>query len=44
MADKFEQWGVVEIMGHQRAAGRMSEEVVAGASTAGTTVRCSSLE
>jgi hypothetical protein len=31
MADKFEQWGVVEIMGHQRAAGRMSEEVVAGA-------------
>ncbi len=31
MADKFEQWGVVEIMGHQRAAGRLTEEVVAGA-------------
>ena len=31
MADRFEQWGVIEVMGHQRAAGRISEEVVAGA-------------
>lgn len=31
MSEKFEQWGVVEIMGHQRAAGRLTEEVVAGA-------------
>lgn len=31
MADKFEAWGVVEIMGHQSVAGRLSEQVVAGA-------------
>lgn len=31
MAEKFEQWGIVELMGHQRAAGRLSEETVGGA-------------
>ena len=31
MADKFEQWGIVELMGHQRAAGRLSEESIGGA-------------
>lgn len=31
MAEKFEAWGIVELMGHQRAAGRMSEQTVGGA-------------
>lgn len=30
MADKFEQWGILELMGHQRTAGRLSEEMIAG--------------
>jgi hypothetical protein len=30
MAEKFEHWGIVELMGHQRAAGRLTEESVAG--------------
>lgn len=30
MADKFEAWGIVELMGHQRAAGRLTEEQIAG--------------
>jgi hypothetical protein len=28
---KFESWAIIEIMGHQRLAGRCSEEVIAGA-------------
>lgn len=28
---KFEAWGLVEIMGHQSLAGRLSEQVIAGA-------------
>lgn len=28
---KFEAWGIVEIMGHQSLAGRLSEQVIAGA-------------
>lgn len=31
MADKFEAWGIVELMGHQRTAGRLSEQMIAGA-------------
>lgn len=31
MAEKFEAWGIVELMGHQRAAGRLSEQTVGGA-------------
>lgn len=31
MSEKFESWGIVEIMGHQRIAGRLSEQVIAGA-------------
>ena len=31
MSEKFEQWGIVELMGHQRTAGRLSEETVGGA-------------
>ena len=31
MADKFEHWGIVELMGHQRTAGRLSEETIGGA-------------
>jgi hypothetical protein len=31
MADKFEHWGIVELMGHQRAAGRLTEEMIGGA-------------
>ena len=30
MADKFEAWGLVELMGHQRVAGRLSEQPVGG--------------
>lgn len=29
--NKFEAWGLVELMGHQRVAGRLSEQVIAGA-------------
>lgn len=32
MAEKFEQWGICELMGHQRTAGRLSEENIGGAS------------
>lgn len=28
---KFEQWAILEIMGHNRFAGRVSEETIAGA-------------
>jgi hypothetical protein len=31
MAEKFEHWGIIELMGHQRAAGRLSEEMIGGA-------------
>jgi hypothetical protein len=31
MAEKFEAWGIVELMGHQRTAGRLTEETIAGA-------------
>jgi hypothetical protein len=31
MSEKFEAWGLVELMGHQRTAGRISEEQVGGA-------------
>lgn len=27
---KFDQWAVVELFGHQRTAGRVSEQIVAG--------------
>ena len=30
MSGKFEQWGIVEIMGHAQLAGRISEETIAG--------------
>jgi hypothetical protein len=30
MADKFEQWANVELMGHQRVVGRCTEEMIAG--------------
>lgn len=32
MSDKFDQWGIVEIMGHQRIAGRISEQAIGGTS------------
>lgn len=31
VAERFEAWALVEIMGHQRVAGRVTEEVIAGA-------------
>lgn len=31
MSEKFEAWGIVELMGHQRASGRLSEQTVGGA-------------
>ena len=31
MSEKFEQWAILEIMGHNRFAGRVSEETIAGA-------------
>lgn len=31
MAEKFEAWGIVELMGHQRAAGRLTEQTLGGA-------------
>jgi len=30
MADKFEAWGLVELMEHQRMAGKLSEQPVGG--------------
>jgi len=30
MSDKFESWGHIELMGHQRIAGRISEQVIGG--------------
>lgn len=30
MSEKFEAWGIVELMGHQRVAGRLSEQPVGG--------------
>lgn len=30
MTDKFEAWGLVELMGHQRVAGRLSEQPLGG--------------
>jgi len=32
MSDKFEQWCIVEIMGHQTYAGLVTEQVLGGAS------------
>jgi hypothetical protein len=32
MTDKFEQWGVVELFGHSRIAGRVSEQTIGGCS------------
>jgi hypothetical protein len=31
MSDKFSQWAIVELMGHQQCAGRVTEETIAGA-------------
>ncbi len=28
--EKFDQWGIVEVMGHQRLAGRVMEQAVGG--------------
>jgi len=30
MAEKFEAWGIVELMGHQRVAGRLTEQPLGG--------------
>ena len=30
MAEKFDHWGILELMGHQRTAGRLTEEMIAG--------------
>lgn len=30
MSEKFEAWGIVELMGHQRVAGRLSEQPLGG--------------
>ena len=30
MSEKFEAWGIVELMGHQRVAGRLSEQALGG--------------
>lgn len=30
MSEKFEAWGIVELMGHQRVAGRLSEQAIGG--------------
>lgn len=32
MAERFEAWGIVEIMGHAQLAGRISEATIAGTS------------
>lgn len=31
MAEKLEGWGIVELMGHQRTSGRLSEQAIGGA-------------
>jgi hypothetical protein len=31
MGEKLEAWGIVELMGHQRTAGRITEQTVGGA-------------
>lgn len=36
MAEKFEAWGIVELMGRQRVAGRISEQPLGG----GNLLRC----
>lgn len=30
MSEKFEAWGIVELMGRQQSAGRLSEQMIAG--------------
>lgn len=30
MSEKFESWAIVEVMGHQRLAGKVSEQAVGG--------------
>ena len=30
MSEKFDQWGIIELFGHQRTAGRLTEEMIAG--------------
>lgn len=30
MPEKFEAWAIVEVMGHQRLAGKVSEQVIGG--------------
>ena len=30
MTEKFDQWAIVEIMGHQRLAGRVTEQTIGG--------------
>ena len=30
MSERFEAWGIVELMGHQRVAGRLSEQPLGG--------------
>lgn len=32
MSDKFEQWAIVELFGHQRIAGRVTEQTIGGSS------------
>ena len=32
MQDTFDQWAIVELMGHQRIAGRVTEQVLGGSS------------
>jgi hypothetical protein len=31
-SEKFDQWAIVEIMGHQRLAGRVTEQAIGGSS------------
>ncbi len=31
MADKFSAWAIIEVMGHTRKSGRVTEETIAGA-------------
>ncbi len=30
MSEKFEQWAIVEVMGHQRLAGKVTEQAIGG--------------
>lgn len=32
MSEKFEQWAIVELFGHQRIAGKVTEQVIGGCS------------